>query len=328
LIKARPSLASAFIGLIVAGETPALEPVLAVVLATYADIDPDGAVTRARKLLAATNPTVTRAVAHSAGWNRGHRALAAGERELLLDFAAHPDAVVRQASAMAAQQMAETDPAAACELLAAVEFSDGPRLADEVFMCFGKPFGLSWEMLTPPQVSAMRLRLVGLPDFGEHHAVMSFLAERSAADPDWVIELLQDRVTHAEGLEALGDYRPMPYTWDEPLRVRENRDFVAHLRRLHAWIAAEPDSPIRQEMGAKIFAEVAGPFDETVLAVFGDALSSSNAADFRAVTAILGKAPQNLIWDFPQFVQGALQAQTSGTRVKIAVEVGGVLRLF
>jgi hypothetical protein len=45
-----------------------------------------------------------------------------------------------------------------------------------------------------------------------------------------------------------------------------------------------------------------------VLAVFGDALSSSNAADFRAVTAILGKAPQNLIWDFPQFVQGALQA--------------------
>jgi hypothetical protein len=138
---------------------------------------------------------------------------------------------------------------------------------------------------------------------------MSLLAERSAVDPDWVIELLQDRVTHAEGLDALGNYRPMPHAWDEPLRVREHSDFVVHLRRLHAWIAAGPDSPIRQEMGAEIFEEVARPFDETVLAVLSNALSSPNAGDLQAVAAILRKAPRTLIWDFPQFVQGNWSAR-------------------
>jgi transcriptional regulator with XRE-family HTH domain len=307
LIKARPSLASSLIAIILAGDAPALEPILAAVLAAYADIDSDDVVGRARNLLAEKDAAITRAVADSIGWNRGHRKFVPGEHELLLDLAAHPDVLVRQAPVAAARQLTETDPVAACKLLAAVEFVDDTRLAEEVFMCFDEPFSLSWEMLTPRQASAMRRRLVKLADVGENYAVVAFFARRSAVDPDWVVELLQDRVTFAEGLEALNNYRPMPHMWNEPLRVRESEEFVLHLRRLYAWIAEGVSSPIRQEAGATIFEEVARPFDETVVAILADALCSADVVDICTIAAILRKAPRTFIWDYPQFVQEALQ---------------------
>lgn len=242
------------------------------------------------------------------GWNRGNRVLAEGEMELLLELATDPDSAVRQAPAVVAQRIAKAKPADARRLIAAINFSDDPDLADEVFTCFSKDhYGLSWDSLTATQMDAMRSRLVLLPDIGQYW-ITSFLSERSAVDPRWVIELLQDRVAYAEKLEALGDYRPMPFNWDEQLRVREHADFEAHLRRLHAWIAAEQDSWVRHKMGAEVFQEVAGRYDDTVLVVLREALGSTNEADLRAVAAVLRKAHRTLIWDAPDFVVEALLA--------------------
>lgn len=309
LVQARPSLAPPLRDLAVSGEVPALTPLLPVILAAHAELHPDDAATQARELLAFQDTAVTRAVAQSLGWNRGHRPLAAGERELLLEFATHADLTVRQAPAVVAGRIADKDPATACELLAATDFTDSPQLADEVFMCFAKPFGLSWERLTEAQVTAIRSRLVPLADIGEHW-ITALLTERSAVEPTWVIELLQDRVTYAEQLGQLGGYRPMPLRWDEHqrLRIREHHDFIPHLRQLHAWIAAAPSSWIRQDIGAEIFAEVAQPFDQTVLTVLSQALQSTNQADIHAVAAIIRKAHRTLIWDSPGFVRTALQA--------------------
>jgi hypothetical protein len=309
LIKARPSLALKFRDLAIGGEAPALAPVLPVVLAISAELHPAGAASQARELLALADQGVTRAVAQSLSWNRGLRPLASGERELLLEFASDSDLAIREAAAMAANRLAGIAPATACDLAAAVDFSDSPQLADRVFMCFSNVVGLSWEQLTDNQKGEIRSRLVTLADIGEHWVTTQICA-RSAVDPDWVVKLLQDRVVYAENLGQLGDYRPTPFRWDEPLRFREQQDFIAHLRKLHAWIASAPDSWIRQDMGAEIFAQVAGPFDQVVLAVLNQALNSSSQADIQAVAAIAQKAPRTITWDSPEFVQTALRAAT------------------
>ncbi|MGI8546750.1 MAG: hypothetical protein ACR2M1_05360, partial [Gemmatimonadaceae bacterium] len=322
LVKARTTLAPLLIDLIVNGEAAGLEPLLPVVLATYAELDATAALDRTRQLLEIQQADLKRGVAQALGWNRGMRPLAGGELDLLLEFAADPDTAVRQAAAVAAQRIAKEHPTEACQLVAAVDFSDSPHLADEVFTCFSLPhYGLSWEYLTDAQVALIRRRLVLLPELSEYW-ITSLLAERSAVDPQWVIELLQDRVTHAEELESSSGYHAMPFSWDNRLRVREHEDFVSHLRRLHAWIAQAPnDSWVRREMGAEIFQEVAGKYDQSVFAVLAQALASTNEADVHAVVAILRKAHRTLIWDAPDLVSMSLHAAArfgDGCRQKMA----------
>jgi transcriptional regulator with XRE-family HTH domain len=338
LVKARTSLAPLLIALIVSGEAAGLEPLLPVVLATYAELDATAALDRARKLLemqpadarirtpwrsvhtawrifashgepeGLSVADLKRGVAQALGSNRGMRPLAGGEMELLLIFAADSDAAVRQAAAVAAQRIAKEQPTEACQLVAAIDFSDSPHLADEVFTCFSpQHYGLSWEYLTDAQVTLIRRRLVFLPELDQYW-ISSLLADRSAIDPQWVIELLQDRVTHAEGLDALSGYHAMPFNWDNRLRVHEHADFVSHLRQLHAWIADAPHSWVRREIGAEIFQEVAGNYDQSVLAILTEALASTNEADVRAVAAILRKAHRTLIWDAPVVVSTSLRA--------------------
>jgi hypothetical protein len=308
LVKARPPLAPLLLVLIVSGDAAGLEPLLPVVLATYAELDATAALDRARQLLQTQPADIKRGVAQALGWNRGMRPLAEGELELLLDFAADPDPAIRQAAAVVAQRIGRERPTEACQLVAAIDFSDSPHLADEIFACFSlQHYGLSWEYLTEAQVVLTRQRLVLLPELGQHW-ITSLLAERSAVDPRWVIELLQDRVSHAENLESLSGYDAMPLNWDNSLRVREHADFVSHLRRLHAWIAEAPDSWVRRELGAEVFQEVAGKYDVSVLAVLAEALASTNDADVRAVAAISRKAHRTLIWEAPDFVATALHA--------------------
>ncbi|MDP9164761.1 MAG: hypothetical protein M3O32_01610 [Actinomycetota bacterium] len=308
LVKARLSLAPLLLDLVVRGQATGLEPLLPVVLAAYAELDVAAALNCARALVQSQPADLKAGVAQALGWNRGTRPLADGELELLLGFAADPDPSVRQAAAVVAQRLAKEQPIEACMLVAAVDFSDSPHLADELFTCFNSQhYGLAWEYLTDAQRASIRQRLVLLPDLGQYW-ITSFLAERSPADARWVIELLQDRVTHAEELETLAGYDAMPFNWDSALRVREDADFVLHLRRLHAWIAEAPDTWKRQEMGAEVFREVAGRYDQTVLAVLAQALESTNEADVRAVSAVLRKAHRTLIWDAPEFVAAALHA--------------------
>ena len=102
------------------GDEPALEPLLPVVLATHAELDPGAALARIHQLLARQGPPVSRAVAQSLGWNRGRRPLAEGELELLMKFATDADPTVRQAPTVAAQRLAVDDPTVACQLVAAV----------------------------------------------------------------------------------------------------------------------------------------------------------------------------------------------------------------
>jgi transcriptional regulator with XRE-family HTH domain len=306
-VKARPAVATPLIDLVVSGEAPALEPQLPVILATEAELDPRAAVARANELLSRDDRQLTLSVAQALSWNRGRRQLEQGELQILLGFATHPDVAIRQAPVTVGQRLVHEDLALACELLLAVDFSDAPSLADEVFMAFSDAFGLTWETLSEAQQEAIRDRLVKLSDIGQHW-IEKVLSDLSAEDPGWVIELLQRRVRYAEGLAERKGYRPTPLRWNYPLRVREDPAFATHIKRLHAWLALDSTSWIHRHYGAEIFSSVAGQYDDTVLTVLTEALRSTEPRDVLAVATLVGKAHTTLIWDEPNFVRTALAA--------------------
>ena len=309
LIKARPSLAPYLVDLIVGGQTPILDPLLPIVLATVAEVDPPGAVSRAREILALDNPELTRSVAQAIGWNRGSRPLADGERAILIQFANSPDIPIRYQPVTVAQRIAKDDPAGASELLVAVDFSDDSNLADEVFMTFADAFGLTWTALTDDQRNTMWARLVRVPDIGQHW-ITELLSELSATDPDAVLQLMRARVEHAESLVgSLDGYQAMPFHWSTHLRVRDHPTFVSQLEGLLAWLTVGDDHPwIRHHIGAELFRAVTERYDEAVLSVLERRLQSSVAAEMNAVSAVIRKAQRTLIWDNPGFVRTALHA--------------------
>lgn len=307
LIKVRPSLARRFVDLAASADETVFDSFLPIVLAIHAETDPQTTVTWMRSLVERGDDAITRSVAQAIGWNRGQRLLVDGERDLVIKFAHSDDPVVRHAPIYVAQRVGHDDPTLACELIAETDFSDSGQLAENLFMVFTKPYGMKWEMLTPTQGPVLRERLILLGDI-DQHSITSILADRSATDPGWVVTLMQERIERGEGLESLGNYRPVPFEFHNRLRVREHPDFTIHLKHLHAWIAEKPRSWIRREMGGELFEEVARPYDEAVLTVLEEALRSDNIDDIGAVAAVVRKARRTIIWDSPGFVVTALHA--------------------
>jgi transcriptional regulator with XRE-family HTH domain len=308
LIQARPSLAQGFLQHIRSATAPtALEPLLPVVLATFADIDAPQALATAKELLAEGPEARRLSVVQALSWNRGARTLAAGELDLLLQLASDRNPQVRRGVARAAQILAHTHKIEASRLIAAIRFADDPQLADEIFMCFSEQLGLSWGNFSEQDLARIREDLVVLDDVNQY-SITRALAKRSATDPEWVIRLLQDRVEHAERLESLDGYRAMPFSWDNPLRVRETTEFAAGLNGILTWIADNLDSWMRRDIGAEVFAAVASGYDKNVVGVLTSALATGSEEMTRAVAAVLREARRTFIWDEPDFVRTALHS--------------------
>lgn len=304
LVKERPSLAVQLVEAVIASRESALIAALPVALAVFADEDDRAAFDSAKRLLDLDEPWAIQAVAQAWGWNRGQRPVLPGELELLIQFGAHENVSVRQAPITVAQRVAKDDPALAARLLAAVTFSSSSHIADELFSCFGRHVGLTWDALDEAQQEHVRDELVLLDDIGQY-SITGFLAHRSAVDPEWVISLLQRRVEVGDRLESRGDYRPMPFSFDHHLSVRDHPDFELWLRKLQLWIAEDTNSWVRVEHGADLFREVARTYDASVLAVLEDALATGDRAQIESAAAILRKAPRTFIWRQHEFVERA-----------------------
>jgi transcriptional regulator with XRE-family HTH domain/DNA-binding transcriptional ArsR family regulator len=307
LIEARPSLAATMIEHIRATPWPAdLDPLLPVVLSTLARVDPPRGIAVAKDLLTSSVER-RRSVAQSFGWNRGSSELHEGEQELLLKLASDPDPYVRRHVARAAQVLTRSRSVEATQLLAALRFSDDADLADAVFSSFHGDDGISWSNFSEEELESLQRDLVAVPDIGGHW-VTEALATRSSTDAEWVVRLLQDRIERAEEQESRGEYRAMPFSWDNRLRVRETPDFIASLTGILHWIAERLDSWARRRMGADLFAAVAKGYDAQVVELLTKALEAGSEATTRAVAAVLQEAPRTFIWDHIDFVRTALRA--------------------
>lgn len=308
LLNVRPTLARALLSkLREASESAVLDPILPVILSTFATQDPPAALVEIRDLLNNQPLERRRSVTQSISWSRGFRELYPGELELLLELATDSDVIIRQNMARAAQLLARTQKAEAIRLLARLRFGDDRNLADAYFMTFRLDAGISWDDFSEPELDMIRRDLVTLSSIGEY-SVARALADRSESHPEWVIRLLQDRIEFAEGLDSIRGYQALPYTWDYALRIRNTPSFLASLSGILAWIADKLDSWLRRKLGADLFGAVAAKYDNQVLDLLREALFAGTENSVRAVAAVLQEAPRTFIWDEPDFVRVALSA--------------------
>lgn len=282
--------------------TNGLDPVLPVILGTFAAHDPGAALEDIKVLLGGTSMDRRRAAAQAIGWNRGLRELYPGELDLLLELASDPDVVIRRNVARAAQLVARTQTAEATRLLAAIRFGDDENLADAFFMAFRLEYGISWNNFSEPELDLIRKDLVALPGIGEY-SVSKALADRSATHPEWVLGLLLERIELAETLNSIREYDALPYSWDNQLRIRDTSAFIASLNGILAWIAEDLDPWLQRRMGADLFSAVAGKYDSQVVDLLAKTLAAGTEKMALAVVAILHEAPRTFIWDEPDFVR-------------------------
>lgn len=308
LINGRPSIAHAMLESLRANPDHAdLDPVLPVILGTFAEHDPGAALTEIRELLGTASEERRRIVSQAIGWNRGLRELHPGELDLLLQLAADPDVVIRRNVARAAQLLARTQTAEATRLLASLRFGDDENLAEDVFMSFRNDLGISWSNFSEPELQLIRQDLLALPGIGGY-SVSEALATRSGTDPGWVIALLQDRVQLAESLDSVRGYDALPHSWDNQLQIRDTSNFLPSLNGILSWIAEGLESWRRRTMGARLFAAVANEYDNQVVEILANALAFGTEKMTLAVAAVLREAPRTFIWDRPEFVRSALHA--------------------
>jgi len=308
LINARPTLARTMLDTLRASLAPnGLDPVLPVILATFAEQNPGAALKEVKSLLGGTSVDRRRAAAQAIGWNRGLRELHPGELELLLQLASDPDIIIRRNVARAAQLVARTQTAQAVRLLAAIRFGDDKKLADDLFMTFRLEYGISWNNFSETELSLIRQDLITLQGIGEY-SVRKALADRSATDPEWVLGLLLERIERAETRDSTRGYDALPHSWDDELRIRDTAAFLSSLNRILVWITERPDSWLRGKMGADLFSAVAVKNDSQVLDLLARILATASEKMTLAVVAVLHEAPRTFIWDEPDFVRTALHA--------------------
>jgi transcriptional regulator with XRE-family HTH domain len=307
LVEKRPSVAAALVTRLLEDARSPLAGLTANFIHLIGRWLPDQLIPTVRRLLEHPSTAIrTEAAAGLSSRGRDDRPLHNGELELLQQFATSPEVRVRVAVVEAARALAATDQQVATDLLTRIPFSGSQTVAERLFMHLNWGSDeLAWTALNREQQSALLADLRKLPDI-ENYSIEEFLCRRSAEDPRTVLGLLRQRIEDAEGIENLGQFRPIPFHWDKPLAVREHPDFLILLRELLAWLG-RGSSWRRHHWGQDLFAAAAGGFDEPVLSLLSEVLRSGEA-DARTVASVLEEAPNDLVYNHVNFVSDALNA--------------------
>ncbi len=312
LVKARPAVGMDLCSRMMRNPDTELVSVLPVVIAVLAEAQPDQLVSVIRRLLSSDDLSIRRGIAQALGWNRGTRmTLLDGESDLLAELAGDSDIPIRQMVVRAAQRLAPYHRSTASDLICRIPFGDSAEVADDIFQIFSTTGELRWQQLPQAEADQMLRQLADCPSISPYW-VTGLLSELSKDQPDVVVELLVARVERWETLDSVvSEYEPLPIGWNHHLQVRTHKEFVTILRRIRDWIASEPDSWKRQDMGGELFESVAQRFDPTVLAVLEEALETGERAQMMAVASLLRRAPRSLVFDNANFVRRALNAASN-----------------
>ncbi|MFT7840680.1 helix-turn-helix domain-containing protein [Saccharothrix sp. BKS2] len=294
-----------------AAELPALgvlRELVPVVLSVLTGSLPTQAMSLARALVDDPSIVDARAVAYAFGSGRGNRTtLLDGEADLLRELIVHGDPHVRRFAVSASRFLGDDNQELAMHLVTNVRFGDSSQLAAELASLLKTSGTVSWKHLTDTQKIDLLGQLHECPSIDDYH-VTHLIAEMSTDRPEQILELLMRRVETYEHRPSPAGYKPLPHEWHRPLHFRDNRDFERFLRRTLDWIAGNLESWIRKTMGARIFAAVAQQYDEAVLRVLLDAITSADRGNVLAVGAVLDTAPRNFAWSHSGFVVEAVRA--------------------
>lgn len=327
LVKEKPEIGTAICRRVERDLESPLLAVLSVTLSRLMIDTPDKVIRLARELVAIQDTRIMVQVAHAFGWGRGERELLEGENELLRDFATDANPAVRSSALRAAQILAKSNRLGAASLLAEIDLSTAKGLVKDFFGTFGTHGEMQWEDLSQDQQDKIWAHLETCDSLEDYH-VTDFLGVISKDNPAKVVELLLKRVELDEKQDQEkakqkdpkpDDFRPVPYSWHGELHMRAHPQFVALLRRIRDWIAEKPRTTWqRVKMGSQIFKHVAGGYDEKVIGVLDEALTSGQPDQFYAVCAILHDLPKSIVWENVDFIVKVLHTaeQLGGDNLK------------
>ncbi|WP_280275166.1 helix-turn-helix domain-containing protein [Nocardia wallacei] len=307
LVSAQPTLLSPLLERLTEHPSSGLATLTTTILSLVGDHSPDELVPTTRHLLNSTNPrTRTEAAKGLATRSRAKHSLVPGELAILHNLTTDAEEDIRVALVEAARQLALTGQPQAHDLLAAIEFANSTKVAQEVLMYFDIDDALTWSDLTPTQQAKIRTQLRTVDDI-DQYSILEFLRRRSSEEPAAVLNLLRGRIEYAETPDAPTAFRPVPTSWAQPLAIRDHPDYRTLLRDLLAWLAQGTTSQ-RKHFGAPLFIAAAGGFDDPTRQIVLDALRTSPATDVDAITAVLADAPNDLVLTQPEFVADVLTA--------------------
>lgn len=295
------------------GEDPrsALLAVVGTALAVYRKKDPKGALGIADGLFETADVELRRQVAHAYGWGLGTSpAVAQDEIDLIHRLAADEDLFVARSVTHGLRFLAASDPAAAIEILLALRIGRSPDLADDSLVLFTRREPLSLEYLRPEQLKELLDELLVCPSIDEYW-IEQFLGLVCERDMESVVKLLKGRVERAEqGDYSYDEYRPLPFGWENksPLSTEGHPERARQLQDLLGWASADVPGWRRHFDGPKLFAAVAGVFDDEVLSLFALELSQRALPEAKRIAHILSEVPRAIIWERVDWIGRVLEA--------------------
>lgn len=198
------------------------------------------------------------------------------------------------------------DPSWAIAALLRAPIERSPKIADEVFASFTRP-GISLDSIDAVTFEAFLERLVLCPSL-EEYWVQEFLKRAAVRTPRRLVELLIGRIER-EATRGEAEFDALPYWVNADMKpdFRPSGQVSVLLSMVREWLLrTDPPAPVVFD-GPKLYAAVAGSFDQVVLSDLDDWVKSGNEAKLTVVGRILREAPSDFIFEQVPFVIDLLE---------------------
>ncbi|MHB1438759.1 MAG: helix-turn-helix domain-containing protein [Thiobacillus sp.] len=280
-----------------------LMQVAGIALSVLRSNDAKMALKLARMLLDGGGRLAKLQVAHAYGWGLAAAPDIVGdELSLIRQLAADADDLVARNVARGFRFLAVQDPRAVVEMIVEMGIGRSPALADDTLVLFARDEPLRIEMLDEVSLAAIIDQLVECERIDEHW-VGQFIGKLSRTHLATVVGLLERRIERAEGEAISPDYRPVPFGWDDKSAIQSagHPQRRAVLDGLRDWAVADVEGWRRHYEGPRLFAAVAGEFDDEVLAIIEAGLTA-NLSMAKRVAHLLSEVPHGFVWSHVQWI--------------------------
>lgn len=305
LVKHRATFGEALCNDVIDNPSNPCKYLAPVALAAVGEANPDALVVLARRMVDTRQEFLRVTVAQALGLNRAARtSMAEGEFELLNELAKDPSVQVRKLVAQAARRFAHLGQPEGRQLLLTIPFSDSAEVAEEVLGEIGEGASTRWTDFSVTQREATFGQLLLCGEIGGYWT-WKFLAERCVDDLSSVARLLRARVELWETTDTL---EPIPSFTNQQLNATGSPDLENVLRETLDWLEEGIDKWQRRDAGGRLFAMIAGAFENVVAVVIEEWAAVSSPTRLAVVRAVLRHMPSDAVFSNVEFITGALRS--------------------
>ena len=312
LTELRPDLAAAICESVLDDVGDALRDVFGQSLYQLAMRDPARAISLAERTLILSDVGLHRNVAWAYGARlRSPDGILPGERKLTEGLMQSADEFTVTSIIQGVGGQATVDRAWTIATLLSAPIERSARVADEVFGTFARPGDLSLDSLDDSDVGAFLDKLAACPSL-DNHWVQDFLKHVALRLPGRLVSFLIGRVDK-DSDDSERTFSPLPFSLTDRalLNFRADPNLSQHLRTDREWLLAAPRTGATIVWGPKLYAAVAGTFDQVVISDLDGWIHSGDMHKMAVVGRILSEAPNGFIFDHQTFVVDLLERATA-----------------